>query len=84
MISATDYTQLTMAAQFRDELPVRDHHFKLPVLSGLYRLMLRQLVSPTENTRASSIELVVTSCPNNQNDAHFDSVPWFGYRSTND
>ncbi len=31
----TDYTQLTLAAQFRDELPMRDHHFKLPVSSGL-------------------------------------------------
>ncbi|PHP90557.1 hypothetical protein CFB52_010640 [Burkholderia sp. AU18528] len=74
----TDYTQLTMAAQFRDELPMRNHHLRMPVSPGPHRLTLRQLASPTENASSPSIELIVTSFPSNQNDAHFDSVPWFG------
>lgn len=74
----TDYAQLTMAAQFRDELPVRNHHVRLPVSSGLHRLTLRKLAPPTEDASPPLIELIVTSSPSNQIDAHFDSVPWFG------
>ncbi|RQQ22481.1 SMI1/KNR4 family protein [Burkholderia stagnalis] len=73
----TDYTQLTMAAQFREELPVRSHHARLPVGSGPHRITLRQFALSVGSASSPSIELIVTSVPGNQNTAHFGSVPWF-------
>ncbi len=37
----TDYAQLTIAAQFRDERPIADHHPRLPVPIGTYRITIR-------------------------------------------
>ncbi|MDQ0646009.1 hypothetical protein QFZ53_000205 [Microbacterium natoriense] len=39
----TDYTQLTMAAQFDDEAPTASYAIRLPIAEGRHRVDLRQL-----------------------------------------
>lgn len=45
-VGATDYTQLTMAAQFNDvRLAPDDPKSRLPTPAGRYRILLRELAS---------------------------------------
>lgn len=69
----TDYTQLTMAAQFADQPPVTNYYSKrLPVPEGTYRVVLRQLADGDR----SRFELTVSPAGDDREAAHL-SVPWF-------
>lgn len=66
----TDYTQLTMAAQFNDERPIASYHTRLPILAGAYQVTMRQFTSlPT-------FELVIQDAEGRERPLPFDAVPW--------
>ncbi|KXO88027.1 hypothetical protein AXK56_11615 [Tsukamurella pulmonis] len=65
----TDYTQITMAAQFEDEQPIGTYSTRLPVDPGRYEVRLHQL-----DTGALHLTVVPSAVT-----AHIaqHSVPWF-------
>ena len=68
----TDYTELTMAAQFSDESPIASYSQRLPVTAGRYRVTLCEEVAQDEAT------FVLTVSPAGPDEvAEQDSVPWF-------
>jgi len=67
----TDYTEMTMAAQFPDSRPIAYYHPRLPVVPGIYKVILRQLEG--EDIR---FELAIVAAPDAPLVA-FDEVPWF-------
>lgn len=67
----TNYTQLTMAAQFRDSQPVAKFSRRLPVEPGTYRITLIE-----ESTNPSKFQLSVTPAITGTITEH-SSVPWF-------
>lgn len=73
----TDYTQLTMAAQFIDTAPCVAHHVRLPVPSGVYRVTLRQFASSYEDEVETAVELVIQQSNAEAICPRFDAVPWF-------
>ncbi|HHH1607553.1 TPA: hypothetical protein ACPZST_004067 [Yersinia enterocolitica] len=78
----TDYTQLTVAAQFSDEPPFKSYHLKLPVSSGVYRVTLRQfavsvLYEDGEEEELAA-ELVITPADASAQPSQFAAVPWIG------
>ena len=74
----TDYTQLTMAAQFRDEKPNANHHLELPIPPGLYRVTLRQFALSYKDKLDPAIELILepTRAEAGNIIRQFDAVPW--------
>ncbi|AYN20103.1 hypothetical protein [Alcaligenes aquatilis] len=68
----TDYTQLTMAAQFHDARPIADHHTHVPVSTGNYRVTLRQLAAPPLT------ELIITETDSLHRQGGFSAIPWLG------
>lgn len=66
----TDYTQLTMAAQFDDERAIARHHIQLPVPGGTYRVTIRQADS------SPTVELVIQEAEEHERPSSFDAVPW--------
>ncbi len=69
----TDYTQLTMAAQFNDERPEPDDpDSRLPVPAGRYRILLREFASNDDR----AFELVVSPADGDDTVEHA-AVPWF-------
>lgn len=68
----TDYTQLTMAAQFTEERPIAGHHTRLPVPAGTYRVTIRQFAAlPT-------IELLIQAAEISDRHVAFGAIPWVG------
>lgn len=65
----TDYTQITMAAQFADESPIGPCSVRLPVGPGRYEVRLQQM-------KSGALHLSVTSAPTAPHVEH-RSVPWF-------
>jgi hypothetical protein len=74
----TDYTQLTMAAQFSDTAPYAAHHVRLPTPSGVYHVTLRQFASLYEDELEPAVELVIRRSEIGAICPQFDAVPWFG------
>ncbi|WP_445658921.1 hypothetical protein [Achromobacter sp. NCFB-sbj8-Ac1-l] len=74
----TDYTQLTMAAQFDDEMPTRDEQLQLPIGPGLYRVTLRQFAVSYEDDQDPAAELVIEPAGADDIMPAIDAVPWFG------
>lgn len=72
----TDYTQLTMAAQFDDELPTRDEQLQLPVGPGLYRVTLRQFAVSYDDQEPAA-EIVIEPAQADEAVAGVNAVPWF-------
>lgn len=69
----TDYTQLTVAAQFDDMRPEpEDPEFRLSVPAGRYRLLLREFAFDDDPV----FELVVTAAGADDTVTHA-GVPWF-------
>lgn len=69
----TDYTQLTMAAQFDDERPAPDDPGgRLPLPVGRHRILLRELASG----EATFFELVISPAGFGGRVTH-PGVPWF-------
>ncbi|OYD61034.1 hypothetical protein BDB13_5962 [Rhodococcus sp. OK302] len=69
----TDYTQLTMGAQFDDERPETDDpDSRLSVPAGRYRILLREFASDD----GPVFELVVSPAGVDDTVAHAE-VPWF-------
>lgn len=66
----TDYTQLTMSAQFADEAPIAGHHTRLPVAPGAYRVTIRQLAS------SPAVELVIQRAETAAHQPRLNTVPW--------
>lgn len=73
----TDYTQLTMAAQFDDEMPTRDEQLQLPVPPGLYRVTLRQFAVSYEDDQEPAAEIVIEPAQAGEAGAGVNAVPWF-------
>ena len=68
----TDYTELTMAAQFSDESPIASYSQRLPITAGRYRVTLCEEVAQDEPT------FVLTVLPAGPDEvAEQDCVPWF-------
>ncbi|MDP0399752.1 hypothetical protein [Tsukamurella strandjordii] len=65
----TDYTQVTMAAQFEDQQPLGTYSTRLPVDPGRYEVRLQQLDS-------GALHLTVTPSADTMHIVH-QSVPWF-------
>lgn len=74
----TDYTQLTMAAQFDDEMPTRDEQLQLPVEPGFYRVTLRQFAVSYEDEREPAAEIIIEPAQAGETIAAVNAVPWFG------
>lgn len=68
----TDYTQLTMAAQFADEQPIAKHHTRLPIPPGAYQVTVRQLAS------SPTVELVIRRAKTGERQPPLNAVPWLG------
>lgn len=67
----TDYTQLTMAAQFPDESPLASYAQRVPIEPGRYRITLHQ-------NAADGSAFVLTASATSIDDAeHQTTVPWF-------
>lgn len=73
----TDYTQLTMAAQFSDEPPQLDRHVRLPILPGIYRVTLRQLASSYDDELKLVVELIIEPMEIGESYPKLEAVPWF-------
>lgn len=67
----TDYTQLTMAAQFADESALSRYAQRLPVEPGRYRITLHE-----DATRESTFVLTATATGAPDTEIQTD-VPWF-------
>jgi hypothetical protein len=68
----TDYTQLTMAAQFSDESSIASYSQRLPVAPGQYHVTLHEEITGDEST------FTLTVSPANPDDVVQQlSVPWF-------
>ncbi|HWV48484.1 MAG TPA: hypothetical protein VN035_03425 [Microbacterium sp.] len=65
----TDYTQLTMAAQFDDEAATNAGAIRLPVTEGSHRVALRQVDGDPR--------YVLTISPVDDDLKALDAVPWF-------
>lgn len=65
----TDYTQITMAAQFADYSPLGEYSTRLPVDAGRYEVRLKQL-----DSGALHLDATIASAT-----AHIENhaVPWF-------
>ncbi|WMD21693.1 hypothetical protein RAS12_04770 [Achromobacter seleniivolatilans] len=66
----TDYTQLTMAAQFDNERAIARYHTQLPIPGGAYRVTLRQFLS------SPTVELVIQEAEGHEHPFSFEAVPW--------
>ena len=76
----TDYTQLTMAAQFQDSRPIEDgriDHIRLPIPSGVYQITARQFSRSYEDEIEPAVELIFVPADPSENHASFKEVPWF-------
>ncbi|MFI6433051.1 hypothetical protein [Rhodococcus oryzae] len=67
----TDYTQLSMAAQFADESPLAGYSQRLPAEPGMYRVTLR------EDAENDSTFLLTISLTSSDTVLEHLSVPWF-------
>ncbi|WP_349308813.1 hypothetical protein [Microbacterium sp. MM2322] len=67
---STDYTQLTMAAQFDDEGPTAPDSIRLPVAEGWHRVCLRQADGDSRYT-------LTISPSGDEGRAQLSAVPWF-------
>ena len=65
----TDYTQVTMAAQYEDQQPLGTYSTRLPVEPGRYEVRLQQLA-------LGALHLTVIPSTDTVHIAH-QSVPWF-------
>lgn len=68
----TDYTQLTMAAQFADESPLSSYAQRLLVEPGRYRITLH------EDATSESGFVLMISMTDTDDIEHQTVVPWFG------
>jgi len=73
----TDYTQMTMAAQFSDEKPVDRSGALLPVPPGSFRLTLRQFANTRKDNLNPALELVIEPEEGKAPKTEFTGVPWF-------
>ena len=73
----TDYSELTMAAQFSDSRPVGDYHVRLPVPAGFFRITVRQFAQSWEDELEPAAELVITAPFENEPAMLHQAVPWF-------
>ncbi|WP_285725115.1 hypothetical protein [Psychromicrobium xiongbiense] len=69
----TDYTQLTMAAQFQDSAPIDRGAVRLPVREGTYLLTLIHMSGEGAEFHLSSAPGTPTMT------SRISSVPWFSY-----
>jgi len=67
----TDYTQLSMAAQFADESPLAGYSQRIPAEPGMYRVTLR------EDAENASTFLLTISPTSSDTVLEHHSVPWF-------
>ncbi|QET05024.1 hypothetical protein FOB72_23490 [Cupriavidus pauculus] len=74
----TDYGQLTMAAQFSDERPLRQFHIRLPLSPGEYWATFRQFARSHEDHVEPAAELVISAAEPGDSPSKFDAFPWFG------
>lgn len=73
----TDYTQLTMTAQF-GEKPISDgSSFHLSLPSGCYHLTLRQFASSYDDEITPALELIISPSVNDETQPNNHFVPWF-------
>jgi len=77
----TDYTQLTMAAQFRDERPMGRHHIRLPFPPGEYRVTFRQFAFSYKDELEPTAELIISAAETARVYPQFEGIPWFEYSS---
>jgi hypothetical protein len=73
----TDYSTLTMAAQFSDEPPISSWHVQLPVPPGTFRIVLRQFANSWEQEMRPAIELLVLPLNEKEQIVRHEAVPWF-------
>ncbi|NQX27862.1 hypothetical protein HQQ81_10975 [Microbacteriaceae bacterium VKM Ac-2854] len=69
----TDYTQLTMAAQYADERPIAGYSARLPVEPGVYVVTLQEIAADSSfvlSVAPAPIDAVGTS-------GRIHVVPWF-------
>lgn len=74
----TDYTQLTMAAQFAEEPPAADSHLALPIPSGVYQITLRQFALSYEDGRDPAAELILEPVSTGEAEQELQTIPWWG------
>lgn len=68
----TDYTQLTMAAQFSDESSIAKYSQRLPIAPGQYQVTLHKEITGDESTFILTVSPAYSSEIVQQH-----SVPWF-------
>lgn len=75
-VQVTDYTQLTMSAQFADEPPITRSHLTLPIPAGVYQVTLRQFAQSYEDGVDPVAELIVEPAAATKVVQSFESIPW--------
>lgn len=76
-IRITDYTQLTMAAQFPDEPPSNDTHPTLSIPPGVYQVTLRQFAHSFEDGLVPAAELILESATPDESAQNLQNIPWW-------
>ncbi|MCD2166038.1 hypothetical protein [Comamonas koreensis] len=76
-IHVTDYTQLTMSAQFADEPPITSSHLTLSIPSGIYQVTLRQFALSYEDGVDPVAELIFEPLATGEVEQGFEAIPWW-------